>query len=159
MKFERVVDEAALVGIAGRLAQAWLAASTPPLTLYLRGDLGAGKTTFTRGFVHACGHQGVVKSPTYTLVEPYALARGNIYHFDLYRLADAEELEFTGARDCFGEHAACLIEWPERAASALPAADLVCELEMAGERRKLRLVAGSPTGERLLDALHADESL
>jgi tRNA threonylcarbamoyladenosine biosynthesis protein TsaE len=154
-----LVDEPALLALAASLARHWLALGTPPLALYLAGDLGAGKTTFTRGFVQACGHKGVVKSPTYTLVEPYELPAATIYHFDLYRLSDPTELEFTGARDCFDGQAACLVEWPERAGKMLPAADLACELAVEGESRRLRMQAGSATGSALLAALQPDVSL
>ena len=118
--------------------------------VYLEGDLGAGKTTLVRGFVHACGHQGVVKSPTYTLVEPYQNSAGTIYHFDLYRLNDPHELEFIGARELFGANAICLIEWPSRGGNELPAADLIVLIQMLADGRQLELHACSPVGERWL---------
>lgn len=117
--------------------------------VYLRGDLGAGKTTLTRGVLRGYGHVGAVKSPTYTLVEPYEGPEFNIYHFDLYRLADPEEVEFLGVFDYFDEANLCLIEWPERGAGHLPAADLEITLSIQGRGRLIRWESRSAHGERI----------
>lgn len=123
--------------------------------VYLEGDLGAGKTTLTRGILRAYGYQGAVKSPTYTLVEPYELGEQRIYHLDLYRLADPEELEFIGGRDVLADDALCLIEWPSRGEGWLPAADLRIQLSVAEQGRSAQLIVGSPLGQRVLEQLES----
>lgn len=123
------------------------------LLLFLYGELGAGKTTLVRGYLHGSGHGGAVKSPTYTLVEPYDLPGHRVYHFDLYRLDEPEALEFLGLRDYLAADAQCLIEWPERGAGMLPVADLRLALGYLDEGRRAVLEALTPRGERLLDCL------
>lgn len=122
--------------------------------LYLHGDLGAGKTTLARGLLHALGYPGIVKSPTYALIEPYEIDGRRVFHLDLYRLADPEELEAIGLRDCFAGDALCLIEWPERGSEILPQADLSLYLEPAGTGRRLRLYPGTTRGQDVLDKLN-----
>ena len=158
MKFEQVlVDESATVAFGTQLAQGigTLTAQqrSAGVTIYLNGDLGAGKTTLTRGIVTGFGHQGRVKSPTYTLVEPYELDKCTIYHFDLYRLSDPEELEFMGVRDYFSQGVVCVVEWPQRGEGVLPSADLLVELVYVGEQRRIKLVSNSALGEDLVSWL------
>jgi len=111
--------------------------------VFLEGDLGTGKTTLVRGLLRSLGYQGTVKSPTYTLVEPYQINQRSIYHFDLYRLGDPEELEYMGGRDYWRGQALCLIEWPEMAQGYLPEADLKINLQHQGEQRKVLLNTSS----------------
>ena len=109
------------------------------LTVYLHGDLGAGKTTFVRGVLQGLGYAGKVKSPTYTLVEPYSASGFNIYHFDLYRFNDEEEWEAAGFREYFNEQSICLVEWPEKAGNLLPIADFDIKMSVLNAGRKLEI--------------------
>lgn len=121
--------------------------------VYLEGNLGAGKTTLVRALLHAAGHQGAVRSPTYTLVEPYQLGGRSYVHMDLYRLADPEELEFLGLRDLLDEDCVLLAEWPERGRGVLPAADVLIRFEPAGGGRHVEVEAFSPAGEAVVEGL------
>ncbi|TLM77975.1 tRNA (adenosine(37)-N6)-threonylcarbamoyltransferase complex ATPase subunit type 1 TsaE [Microbulbifer harenosus] len=150
-----LADEAATVAAGEALGQACIdTGMAAGLVIFLGGQLGAGKTTFSRGVLRAFGHRGAVKSPTYTLVEPYEFADFRVYHFDLYRLGDAEELEYMGVRDYFGPGSLSLVEWSERGIGVLPVADLRLELQLQGEGRELKLMAGSDAGAAVLAGAH-----
>ena len=142
----QLADEAATLQLGKKLS----ALIEPGFVVYLYGDLGAGKTTLVRGFLQGLGHQGKVKSPTYTLVEPYEVAGRTVYHFDLYRLADPEELEYAGGRDYFSEESICLVEWPERGEGWLTSADLTIQLAYSGQARTAVLQAQTASAESVL---------
>jgi tRNA threonylcarbamoyladenosine biosynthesis protein TsaE len=132
-------DAAATEALGAALA----AGIGPGRVLHLRGDLGSGKTTLVRGLLRALGYAGRVRSPTYTLVEPYTLSRLHFYHFDLYRLKNHEEWRDSGFQEYFNPDSACAVEWPERAGTLLAPPDLEVTLEFAGTGRRARL-SGEP---------------
>ena len=142
-------DARAQESLGARLGEACV----PVLRIHLAGDLGAGKTTLVRGLLRGRGHQGAVRSPTYTLVEPYELASGNFYHLDLYRLGDPGELEYLGLREALDGDAVLLIEWPERGAGWLPPPDLLVHIAYAASGRDVAIEAHSPRGEAVLQRL------
>lgn len=139
--------------VATEALGAGLATLDPPGLITLQGVLGAGKTTLVRGFLRGLGHVGSVKSPTYTLVEPYRVGGRDIYHMDLYRLADPDELEELGVRDYFAVEAWVLVEWPDRGAAILPPPDLDIRLHLEGEGRRATLAGRSDLGQAWLDTL------
>jgi tRNA threonylcarbamoyladenosine biosynthesis protein TsaE len=144
-------DEAAMLALGARIATVTAGRGI----IYLEGDLGAGKTTLSRGIIRGLGHVGAVKSPTFTLVEPYELPGVRAYHFDLYRLVDPEELEYLGIRDYFDGEALCLVEWPQRGVGVLPKADLHITIGPHAAGRRLQLQAQGPRGEAWCAALAA----
>ena len=123
--------------------------------IQLSGDLGAGKTTLTRGFVQACGHQGQVKSPTYTLMESYVLPDVTIHHLDLYRLSDPEELEYLGIDELENPHTIVLVEWPERGAGVLPAPSLTLQIAHRPDGREVTAIAHNPEAQTWLAQVQA----
>ncbi len=130
----------------------------PNSTIYLHGNLGAGKTTLVRGLLHALGYVGKVKSPTYTLVESYEInsqvhSNFTLYHFDLYRFNDEEEWEEAGFRDYFNAQSVCIIEWPEKAQQVLPMPDIDIQIAMFGAGRQLALKANSALGKQCLQVI------
>ncbi|MDG1496240.1 MAG: tRNA (adenosine(37)-N6)-threonylcarbamoyltransferase complex ATPase subunit type 1 TsaE [Porticoccaceae bacterium] len=161
-----LIDEAAMLEFGNRIAEAIGRGlkntlkndcpgktPEPALLIALQGDLGAGKTTLSRGVLTGLGHSGAVKSPTYTLVEPYDLVMGQVCHFDFYRLQDPEELEYMGFRDYLVESRLCLIEWPERGAGFLPEVDILVEIVQLNEGRKVTLSGKSQQARVIISQL------
>ena len=142
-------DEAATLAFGEQFAAIMCAG----LVIYLHGDLGAGKTTFARGVLRGLGHIGKVKSPTYTLVEPYNVFNYNVYHFDLYRFTDEDEWDAAGFRDYFNPQSICMIEWPEKAAQVLPQPDIHVQLSAHNAGRSIQLSAGTSLGAQCLKKL------
>ncbi len=146
-------DEAGTAALGAALARAIL----PGMAIYLHGDLGAGKTALTRALLHAAGHTGTVKSPTYTLSEPYRVSVDgkplDVIHFDLYRMSSPEEFLDAGFREDFNARNVCIIEWPEKAEGVLPPPDMAVFLTVAGAGRDVELRPMSPLGLQCLDRL------
>lgn len=160
----KLENEAETVRLGKALACALIDSGLPLSVIYLTGTLGAGKTTLSRGVLQCLGYQGNVKSPTYTLVEPYELTDASVFHFDLYRLGDPEELEYMGIRDYFDPVAAgdkphiCLIEWPERGKGLLPLPQVLVSLGIDGAARVADMcVSDSTLGERIISAFNDHE--
>ena len=146
-------DEAGTIALGAALARAL----APGLAIYLHGDLGAGKTALTRALLHAAGHVGTVKSPTYTLSEPYRIQLDgrsvNVIHFDLYRMGSPEEFLDAGFREDFNGDNVCIVEWPEKADRVLPPADIELFLTVAGDGRDVELQAYTALGHSCLQRL------
>ena len=124
-----------------------------PFVLFLKGDLGAGKTTLMRGLVQSLGHEGRVKSPTYGIAETYAINEKSCVHMDLYRIADPDEIEYLGVLDNLGDKSLLAVEWPEKGAEGLPAPDLELEMAHLGEGRVVTIRACSTSGKAVYEAL------
>ncbi len=122
-------------------------------SIHIAGSLGAGKTTLCRGVIRALGYQGAVKSPTFTLVEPYEIDGQRIFHFDFYRLEDPKELDYIGIDEYFDAGSFCLIEWPERALGQLPGHDVEIQIDLVGQMRDLHFRANSRRGEQICQQL------
>ncbi len=136
-----------------RLAESMASHLFPGMNLYLKGELGSGKTTFVRGALRGLGYQDKVKSPTYTLVEPYSLENFTIYHFDLYRFKDETEWDDAGFREYFNNTSICLVEWPEKVGHILPKPDISIELSHTPYGRHLHLISYTSIGTECLKAI------
>ncbi len=141
-----LIDDAATLALGSEISDVLHAG----LTIYLNGNLGAGKTTLARGILHGLGYKHVVKSPTYNLVEIYKISRLYLYHFDFYRFNDPIEWEEAGFREYFNTDTVCLVEWPEKADKLLPHADLQVFINIVESGRNIEIQAGTETGKRCL---------
>jgi tRNA threonylcarbamoyladenosine biosynthesis protein TsaE len=139
------------------LGRKFAAALSPGLVIYLSGDLGAGKTTLVRAMLRGLGYEGKVKSPTYALVEFYAVSSLYLYHFDLYRFADPHEWVDAGFREYFNPTSVCLVEWPEKAGDLLPPPDIRVSLEIRDAGRDAVVEAGTEKGRQCLERLRKQE--
>ncbi len=146
-----IANETAMHAFAARIADA--CADGVGAVIFLQGELGAGKTTFVRGFLQALGYRGHVKSPTYTLLEPYEIEIGAVYHFDLYRIADPAELEYMGLRDYFAPGNIILLEWPSCGAGMLPTADITVQIDFTDSGRLVAVSAQTVRGEDMLQKM------
>ena len=135
------------------LAESMASHLFPGMNLYLKGELGSGKTTFVRGVLRGLGYQDKVKSPTYTLVEPYSLEKFTIHHFDLYRFKNETEWDEAGFREYFNNTSICLVEWPEKAGHILPKPDISIELSHTAHGRHLHLISYTSIGTKCLKAI------
>lgn len=144
-------DEQEMLALGGALAQACHSAAV----IYLRGELGAGKTTLVRGFMRGMGYAAPVKSPTYTLIEPYELGARRLYHLDLYRVREAGELDHLGIRDLYDDDVIMLVEWPERGGRFLPPADVALDIDYASDGRHVILESFTAAGNAILQRLSA----
>ena len=154
-----LADEAATRASGAAVAGALAARATDRVLVTLSGELGAGKTTWVRGFLEALGAPGPVRSPTYTLIESYPLAGRLVHHLDWYRLGDATDLEGLGFRDLAGSGQWLLVEWPERVPAVAAEADLAVRLDYRVDGRHLGLRAGSATGRAVLQAITTANAL
>ncbi|MFN3234906.1 MAG: tRNA (adenosine(37)-N6)-threonylcarbamoyltransferase complex ATPase subunit type 1 TsaE [Gammaproteobacteria bacterium] len=145
-----IVDgEQAMLALGAKMAEVL----QPGMQLYLKGELGAGKTTFVRGLLRGLDYEGRVKSPTFTIVEPYTLKQGTLYHMDLYRIVDPEELNYLGLDDYFSRENICIVEWPEKAGESLPRPDILLTLDFCDEGRDVVCEAFSEKGQSVLEKI------